>query len=387
MEMIHMPRPIKTALIGCGSVSLIGILPQLVVPDARERIDLVAVCDVVAERAEATAAQFGVPDAYGDPEAVFARPDIELVLIITPIPFHYPLTMRALAAGKHVYVQKTMSTTYAEAEEMIAAARERGLTLIAAPGQMLAPAMQKMKALVDGGALGKVYWAWGSTGGWGHDYEPTRHGDDVMTRIDPSWYYKRGGGPQRDVTVYMLHSLTGVLGPARSVAAMSGRALPERTWRDKTIPVEVDDNTLLLLDWGDATFGMAGGHSCMTGQLLQWGSMGIYGSDGAIETLEIEPLSGHPTKLYLNSRHAIPELADTVDGVYAPPGWLPHVTPEHAAIPEPHVYADIIHCADCILGLSQPIASVEHAAHVVEIIEKGYIAAQTGQTQQLRSTF
>lgn len=382
-----MPRPIKTALIGCGSVSLIGILPQLVQSDARERIDLVAVCDVVAERAKATAAQFGVPDAYADPEDVFARSDVELVLIITPIPYHYPLTMRALAAGKHVYVQKTMATTFAEAQEMIAAARERGLTLVAAPGQMLAPAMQKMKALVDSGALGKVYWAWGSTGGWAHDFEPTRHGSDVMTAIDPSWYYKRGGGPQRDVTVYMLHSLTGVLGPAKTVTAMSGRAMPVREWQGKTIPVEVDDNTLLLLDWGGATFGMAGGHSCMTGRLIQWGSMGIYGSDGVIETLEIEPLSGHPTKLYLDSRHHIPELADTVDGVYTVPGWLPYVTPQHAAIPEPHVYADIIHCADCILEGTKPLASAEHAAHVVEIIEKGYIAAQTGQRQELVSTF
>lgn len=380
-------RPIKTALIGCGSVSLIGILPQLMVSDARERIDLVAVCDVVAERAHATAAQFGVPHAYDDPEDVFARPDIELVLIITPIPFHYPLTMRALAAGKHVYVQKTMATTLTEAQEMIRAARERSLTLIAAPGQMLAPAMQKMKALVDGGSLGKIYWAWGSTGGWGHEYERTRHGNDVMTSIDPSWYYKQGGGPQRDVTVYMLHSLTGVLGPAQHVTSMSGRALPQRRWRDKTIPVEVDDNSLLLLDFGEATFGMAGGHSCMTGQLLQWGSMGIYGSDGVIETLEIEPLSGHPSKLHLNSRHQIPELAELVNGVYTPPGWLPYVTPEHAAIPEPHVYADIIHCADCILTGIKPIASAEHAAHVVEIIEKGYIAARTGQTQALTSTF
>ncbi len=382
-----MTRPIRTALIGCGSVSLIGILPQLVQPDARERIDLVAVCDVVAERAAATASQFGVPNAYADPEEVFSRPDIELVLIITPIPFHHPLTMRALAAGKHVYVQKTMATTYVEAQQMIAAAKEYERVLVAAPGQMLAPAMQKMKDLVERGALGKIYWAWGNTGGWGHDFEPTRHGDDVMTAIDPSWYYKRGGGPLRDATVYMLHSLTGVLGPARAVTALSGLAIPNREWRGKTIPVDVDDNTLLLLDFGSATFGMAGGYSGMTGRIVQWGSMGIYGSDGVIETLEIEPLSGHPTQIYLNSRHDIPELADVSDGTYVIPGWLPYVTPEHAAIPEPHVYADIIHCADCILNGTKPIVSAEHGAHVVEIIEQGYIAARTGQRQELSSRF
>jgi predicted dehydrogenase len=63
------------------------------------------------------------------------------------------------------------------------------------------------------------------------------------------------------------------------------------------------------------------------------------------------------------------------------------VTPAHAVIPEPHVYSDIMHCVECIVEDRPPIASGEHAAHVVEIIEKGYIAARTGVTQTLESTF
>ena len=383
-----MAKRVRVGLIGCGSLSLIGILPQLSEPDARERIELVAVCDVVEERAKQTAAQFAVPHYHGDARELIQRDDIDLVLVITPIPYHHQYTMAALRAGKHVYVQKTMATTYDEAREMVEMARERGLTLVAAPGQMLAPAMRRMKDLVVRGALGKVYWAWGSTGGWGHDYEPTRHGDDVMHSVDPSWYYKRGGGPMRDVTVYVLHSLTGILGPARRVAAMSGTALPERRWREKVIPVEVDDNTLVMLDFGGATFAVVGGHSAATGRLVQWGSMGIYGSDGAIETIEIEPLSGHPTKLHVSSRQPLPEIGDSgsveIDDAVT---GLPYVTQAHASIPEPHVYADIMHCVECILDGKRPEASGEHAAHVVEIIEKGYLAARTGRTQDLTSTF
>jgi predicted dehydrogenase len=182
---------------------------------------------------------------------------------------------------------------------MVETARERGLTLVAAPGQMLAPAMQAMKQLVSSGALGDVYWAWGSTGGWYHD-EPTRRGEGALGAVDPTWYYRAAGGPLRDVTVYVLHSLTGVLGPAQRVTAMSGIRNPMRRWREKRIPVEVDDNSLLLLDFGGATYAMAGGHASRTGELVQWGAMGIYGSGGAIETLEIEPLSGHPTRLSVN---------------------------------------------------------------------------------------
>lgn len=382
-----MGKRVRAGLIGCGSVSQVGVLPQLAEPDARERIDLVAVCDVVEERAQGVARQYGIPDAYADAREMIDRDDIDLILVITPIAYHHPYALAALQAGKHVYVQKTMTETYAQARELVALAAERGLTLTAAPGQMLAPAMQAMKALIDRDGLGAIYWAWGSTPGWHHEHERARLGDDVLRSADPSWYYSPSGGPLRDVTVYVLHSLTGIFGPARRVAAMSGIRVPERRWRDKTIPVEIDDNTLLLLDFGDARFAMAGGHSSRTGDLVQWGAMGVYGTDGFVETLEIEPLSGHPTKLRIDARDLPAGLIDVGDGVYAPADWLPGVTPAHAAIPEPHVYADILHTVDCIESGAAPIASGAHAAHVIEIIERGYEAARTGVTQELESCF
>ena len=382
-----MSQPVRAGLIGCGSVSITGVLPQLTQPDTGEHLELVAVCDVVADRARAAAGRFGIPAAYSDPAELIARDDVDLILVITPIPFHYPLAMQAIEGGKHVYVQKTMATTFADAQAMNAAARSRGVTLVAAPGQMLAPSMQKVKQLVTQGALGKLYWAFGTTAGSGHEYEGTRQGDDTLSNVDPTWYYKPGGGPVVDMTVYMLHSLTGILGPARRVTAMSGIGLKQRQWQGRTINVEVDDNALLLLDFGEASFAMAGGHNCMGGRLLEWGAMGFYGSDGAIETAEIEPLSGHPSKFYLASRQALPELEQADGGLYVPPGGLPYVTPEHAALPEPHVYADIMHCAECIRHGTAPIPSGEHAAHVIEIIESGAVAARTGQTQELSSRF
>ncbi|ACZ43035.1 oxidoreductase domain protein [Thermobaculum terrenum ATCC BAA-798] len=382
-----MSSQVRAGLIGCGALSLMGILPQITQPDARERLELLAVCDVVEERARRTAEAFDVPLYFSDPSELIAVRDLDLVIVATPIPFHYELAMRALQAGKHVYVQKTMATTHREASEMVRTARRLGLKLAAAPGQMLSPSIRKMRELVASGALGKVYWAWGSTGGWGHDYEPQRQGEDVLHSVDPTWYYKAGGGPLVDVTVYVLHSLTGILGPALRVAAMSGIAVPTRQWRDKTIQLEVDDNSLLMLDFGDSTFAVAGGHSCMTGRLVTWGSMGIYGSEGAIETLEIEPLSGHPSRLYITSSHGLAEIGGEREGEYLPDSWLPYVDARHAAIPEPHVYADIMHLVDCIMADKDPIPSGEHAAHVVEIIEKGYVAARTGRAQHLESTF
>ncbi|HEU5088994.1 MAG TPA: Gfo/Idh/MocA family oxidoreductase [Roseiflexaceae bacterium] len=378
-----MARPIKAGLIGCGSVSIRGILPHLTMDDARERVELVAVCDVVETRAREAAQRFGIREYYQHSTDMIASSDIDLVLIATPIPYHFADTVRALEAGKHVYVQKTMTTNLADAQTVVNLARERNRTLVASPGQMLWPGNQQARELIRSGAIGKVYWAFGTTAG-SHEYEPLRQGEGELAAIDPTWYYQLGGGPVYDMTVYMLHTLTGILGPVQRVSCMSGIGLPERRWRDKVIPVSMDDNTLMLLDFGNSLFAMAGGHNCQGGRLLRWGAMGFYGSGGSIETLDTEP--GQRAALHLAGQ-APDDLPHSANGPYIPNGDLPYVTKQHAAIQESHVYADIMHTAECIAEGRQPVPSGEHAAHVIEIIEKGYLAAKTGQTQAIESTF
>src|SRR5579862_6121162 len=116
-------KPLRLGVIGCGVVSTRDVLPNLVLPEVRGRLDLVAVCDIVAERARATAEAFGVPTYYGDHEEVVRNPDIDAVVILTPVPHHLPAALAAVQAGKHVYVQKTMTLTVAEADQLIAAAQ------------------------------------------------------------------------------------------------------------------------------------------------------------------------------------------------------------------------------------------------------------------------
>jgi predicted dehydrogenase len=66
---------------------------------------------------------------------------------------------------------------------------------------------------------------------------------------------------------------------------------------------------------------------------------------------------------------------------------LPYVSGVHVNLPEKHVYSDIMHLVDCVLNDLDPIVSAEHARHVIEIFEAGYRAAETGQVQELASTF
>ena len=379
-----MSRKVKVALAGLGSVSQRGILPHLSQEDALQKMELVACCDVVAERAQESARVFGWKEWYSDYDEMLARADVEAVLIATPIPYHYEQSMKALRAGKHVYVQKTMTTTLAEANDVVELARQKGLKLVASPGQMLRPINQQIKRLIAEGVVGKVYWAFTTNAGGGHEHESLRAGEGVREAIDPTWYYKKGGGPVYDMTVYSLHTLTGILGPVKRVTAMSGIGLAQRTWRDKVIDVEMDDNTLLLLDFGNSVFALAGGQNAVTSPSIGWGRLAISGTEGSLDLIGNRGLE-------VTSRSALAGTLGFTNGTLTVPiagqAGLPGVVGPHLTIQEAHVYADILHLANCLLEDREPLVTGAHARHVVEVIEKGYRAAQTGQTQEIGSTF
>src|SRR5918912_1946059 len=249
-----MARTVKVGLVGLGSLAQRGILPH-------------TFCDNAPGRAEAVAEKWHWQEAYTDYEAMLAHADVEAVFIATPIPLHHRQAMAALQAGKHVYVQKSMTTTLAEANEVVNLARSKGLKLCASPGEMLRPPWPQIKEAVQQGRIGRVYWALSGMQSGGHENESFRAEDDVLSNVDPTWYYKPGGGPVYDMTVYCLHELTGILGPVQRVTAMSGIGLPVREWKGQRIEVEMDDNTLVLLDFGNATFAYAFGANCRGGPL------------------------------------------------------------------------------------------------------------------------
>src|SRR6185295_10129307 len=174
------------------------------------------------------------------------------------------------------------------ADDLIERGAARGVKLVASPGQPLRPHLRRARELVREGALGRL--AWAATGaGFGsyHEREGLRQGEDVLSNINPAWYWRKpGGGPLYDMTVYGLHTLTSVLGPARRVTAMSGVRLGEREFRGQLVPCDADDNTLMVLDFGDSLFafvyGVAGGRA--PGGI---GGGGLFGTKGALVGLEL----------------------------------------------------------------------------------------------------
>src|SRR5438034_2259058 len=244
---------LRIGVVGVGALALRGILPHLSQEDVRDRVRVEAVCDPALERAEAAAQRHGVPRAFAGIDQMLAGADLDAVTVASPIGFHYEHCRAALQAGKHVHVNKTMTTTVREADELIRLAEARGLCIVASPGEILRPQVARTRELIDAGAIGQLSWALcGGAFGAYHEDEPERRDAPGGAPINPAWYFRKpGGGPMYDITVYALHQLTSILGPARAVAALSGIRVKEREFLGSRIATETDDNTSRALDFGD----------------------------------------------------------------------------------------------------------------------------------------
>ncbi len=367
-------------IVGVGTLSQRGILPHLAESDVADRVTIAALADPVLERTRDVAARYGGVPAFASLEEMLAGADLDAVAIVSPIGRHFEHARTALVAGKHVHVNKTISTTVAEADELIALASAGGLRIVASPGEVLRPHVTRTRQLIAQGAIGRVTWAIGGAAfGRYHEDEPERVGG-AGGSIDPSWYFRSpGGGPVYDMTVYALHQLTSVLGPACRVTAQSGIRVPERTFQDRTVSTEADDNTVLLVDFGEGLVAVAYGTAA--GSPNTQFSMGIYyGTTGSIDGVLLD---GRP--------YDFPGRSET-DGF--PLGdqdaqnlLLPHVVGRHRTLPEAHVFEDLMQLVDWVRDDRPSPVTAEHARHVVDIIESGYRAAATGVTQDLRTTF
>jgi predicted dehydrogenase len=317
----------------------------------QDRVRVAAVCDPAPGRAQAAAERFGVPQAFTEYDELLA--EVDAVTIASPIGLHYEQGLRALEAGKHVHFNKTMATTAAEATELIELARERDLRIVASPGEMLRPHNRDIRRRIEAGELGTLVWAiCGAAFGRYHEEEPERAGADA---IDPGWYFRRpGGGPLYDMTVYALHGLTGILGPARRVTALSGVRVRQREFAGRLVPTEADDNTLMLLDFGESLFAVV--YGVAAGMVNESFGATFFGIGGSIAAGE-----GDPT-------------------------LLPHVVGRHRELEEQHVFEDVMQLVDWVNEGVPSIVTAEHARHVIEIIEAAYRSAESGRAQELRTS-
>ena len=157
-----MSDTIRVGVIGSG-----GIFRGLHVPyfENTKLAQIVAVADINEEFAKEQAERFGA-EAYTNYEDVLARDDVDAVDVCTHPGPHRDITVAAAKAGKHVLLEKPMCRTVAEADEMIAAAKEADVRLQVAYMMRFNPCYEKLKELLDTGALGAVEFAYCNQIGW-----------------------------------------------------------------------------------------------------------------------------------------------------------------------------------------------------------------------------
>jgi predicted dehydrogenase len=149
------------ALINVGQVGL-GAWGANLVRNIDELAELTWISDASAERLDLFARRFPNARATREFGDILADPAVEAVVIATPVPTHYALALRALQAGKHVFVEKPPAMRAGEMEELVRVAEERSLVLM--PGHLLLyhPGVLKLKELVDSGDLGEVLCIYGN---------------------------------------------------------------------------------------------------------------------------------------------------------------------------------------------------------------------------------
>src|SRR5919198_4522371 len=217
----------NVGIVGCGDIALKNYLPGT--KALAGRVDIVATCDTRYDRAAKAGEEFGVEEcrAYGTIDELVRDSQVQGVVVLTPWPFHFRLALQALQAGKHVYVQKPMCQTLDEANRLVDEANRRGVVLAAAPPNMISPTIQRIKTLLREGAIGQVALVY-SHSSHGGATGPGRY-------TDSQWFFMKEAGAWTslvDMGVYGLHTVTGIVGPAKRVTAFSGIAYRDRSFLD-----------------------------------------------------------------------------------------------------------------------------------------------------------
>ncbi|HKB05993.1 MAG TPA: Gfo/Idh/MocA family oxidoreductase [Gemmataceae bacterium] len=349
------PARVRVGVIGCGSVSH-QYLPHLT---KCRHVELISTCDIIPERAKAQAEKFKVPNHYPHIDKMLAGAAFDLLVNLTDMQEHEHLNRQAVEAGKHVWSEKPMANSLDAGQKLLEAAKEKKVRIWGAPAMVVSPQFAFMAKTMAAGKLGKPAAAHAEYGHSGPDWS--------------AFFYEKGGGSLPDLAVYNLTTLTGVLGPAKAVTAMTSVITPTRKIRGKgEIKVVAEDNAMVLMDHGNGLIShvQSGfnyfnphGHE---GSKEQRYTVSVYGTIGFMGLVgyDWEP---NGVDLATKDQPAVKRHAtDRGDFVWQMGASL---------------------AAECLATGKDLLITPEHALHVLEVIQATRESQDTGRRVPLRSTF
>ena len=248
---------LRFGLIGCGRLAPRHAQSLADLPGAR----LVAVADVRERRANRFAVEY-CADPYTDYRDLLARPDVDVVNVCTPSGLHAQVTLDAIAAGKHVIVEKPIALSLAAADRMIAAAERAGVKLCVVLQNRYNPPMQDLKRVVGAGRLGKLLLG-AATVRW---YRPQEYYED-------EWHgtLAMDGGALMNQSIHHVDALQWLMGRPESVFCYSA-TLAHR--------MEAEDAGVAVIRFVGGALGVVEGSTITYPENLE-GSVAVFGEHGS----------------------------------------------------------------------------------------------------------
>jgi predicted dehydrogenase len=365
---------LRVAIIGCGDVSRRHYLPALA---ARSDLVEIRAC-VDPQQSAADAAAASVADsspaarAYADLSDALATEELDAAVNITPAPVHAAVSQACLDAGLHVYSEKPIAGSLADADRLIDTAAQRGLLLLCAPGVAVTDRFRWIADVAASGRLGRLTLA------------VAHHADTGPATWreysgDPSVFYGPGVGPVFDHGVYRLHAMTMLMGPVARVQAMGTISLASRVVRagplaGRTIPVTTPDHVLMNLEFAGGGLGQLLTSFAAPATLAPW--LELQFANGTISFGGESSDEDGTASMFVDD-----------DSPLGLEGWVHGLRPPPPAVPIGVVEAGVAHFIACVRGEATPVLTAEHARHVLDIIIKGYASIEDGRSHDTETTF
>jgi len=360
-----MGNGLGVGIIGCGNISAayLKLIPLF------EAVEVRAVADVNIEAAKARAAEFGVKSQTV--KQLLANDDIQIVINLTVPAAHFEVSKQSLEAGKHIYSEKPLTLSLADAKELQRIAGKRKLQVASAPDTFLGGAHQLARHAIDDGMIGRV------ASGTAH----------VMSRgmehwhPNPDFFFKPGGGPILAMGPYYIANLINLIGPVKRVAALSGMARKRREIangprKGQRVAVKTPTTYHALLEFaGGAMVTLSASWDVLA---HRHGHMELYGTDGALFLPDPNFFGGDI-------------VAAGSDGVERTlPGWDHPFSVSNYESSEGGVAnyrgAGLADMAQGIMKKRDIRCSIERMAHVVDVLTSIMRSGETGRFVTLKST-
>lgn len=350
----------RTAVIGCGKISDIYLNNMT---SRFDILDVVACSDVHKENAIAKASRYGIEAMTTD--EILADKDIELVVNLTPPSVHYEIIKNALLSGKHVYTEKVVATTFAQALDLKQIAEEKGLYLGCAPDTFLGSGLQNGRKAIEQGLAGKITSIHAALNrDLSHIYELS------------SMWRMRGAGIGYDVGIYYLTALLSIFGPVKEVSGIASTVEPVRTVKNPSLDnygeeIKIENENLMVgyLRFQDGILATIHFNGVSIWPVKP--TITVYGTEGILELPDPDSFGGDTVLLKKGPAHSENKV----------------ILPNNFGYSENSRGIGVAEMAYSIRAGRKNRANIDMACHAVEVLEGIVNSSEERKTQNMTTSF